>query len=60
MGRNTEKIFPTKTGGLSKYKHLGVAGSPAHVEAAMLRSRRTQLEFDIFLHRTQVISLKAA
>ncbi len=42
----TEKIFPRKSGGLSKYKHLGVAGSQAHVEAVMLRSRRTQLEFD--------------
>ncbi len=40
----TEKIFPTKTGGLSKYKHLGVAGSPAHVEAVMQMSRRTQLD----------------
>ncbi|MEA5537059.1 hypothetical protein [Crocosphaera sp. XPORK-15E] len=40
----TEKIFPTKTGGLSKYKHLGVSGSPAHVEAVMQMSRRTQLE----------------
>ncbi len=34
----------TKTGGLSKYKHLGVAGSPAHVEAVMQMSRRTQLD----------------
>ncbi len=40
----TEKIFPTKSGELSKYKHLGVAGSPAHVEAVMQMSRRTQLD----------------
>ncbi len=50
----TKKIFPTKTGGLSKYKHLGVAGSPAHVEAVMQMSRRTQLDalgrsFDSFM-----------
>lgn len=40
----THKIFPTKSGELSKYKHLGVAGSPAHVEAVMQMSRRTQLD----------------
>lgn len=37
-------IFPTKSGELSKYKHLGVAGSAEHIEALMQVTRRTQLE----------------
>ncbi len=34
---------------MSKYKHLGKAGSVAHIEALMQVNRRTQLEG---LHRT--------
>jgi hypothetical protein len=40
----TEPIFPTKSGELSKYKHLGAAGSAAHIEALMQVNRRNQLE----------------
>jgi hypothetical protein len=29
----TDPIFPTKSGEMSKYKHLGKGGSPAHIEA---------------------------
>lgn len=36
--------FPTKSGKLSKYKHLGKAGSDAHIEALMQVTRRTQIE----------------
>jgi hypothetical protein len=33
----TSPIFPTKSGKLSKYKHLGKGGSNAHIEALMQR-----------------------
>ncbi len=45
----TDPIFLTKSGKMSKYKHLGKAGSVAHIEALMQVNRRTQLEG---LHRT--------
>ena len=37
-------IFPTKSGKLSKYKHLGKGGSNAHIEALMQISRRNQID----------------
>jgi hypothetical protein len=37
-------IFPTKSGKLSKYKHLGKGGSNAHIEALMQICRRNQIE----------------
>ena len=37
-------IFPTKSGKLSKYKHLGKGGSKAHIEALMQISRRNQID----------------
>ena len=40
----TYPIFPTKSGKLSKYKHLGKGGSDAHIEAVMQISRRSQIE----------------
>ena len=40
----TDPIFPTKSGKLSKYKHLGKGGSDAHIEAVMQISRRSQIE----------------
>ena len=40
----TEPIFPTKSGKMSKYNHLGKGGSPAHIEALMQVTRRTQIE----------------
>ena len=40
----TYPIFPTKSGKLSKYKHLGKGGSNAHIEALMQISRRNQIE----------------
>lgn len=40
----TAAIFPTKSDQMSKYKHLGKAGSAAHIEALMQVSRRTQIE----------------
>ena len=40
----TAPIFPTKSGKLSKYKHLGKGGSDAHIEALMQISRRSQIE----------------
>ncbi len=41
----TEAIFPTKTDGkLSKYKHLGKAGSKAYLEALEQINRRTKIE----------------
>lgn len=36
--------FPTKSGKLSKYKHLGKGGSNAHIEALMQICRRNQIE----------------
>lgn len=40
----TAKIFPTHSGQMSKYKHLGKAGSAAHIEALMQVARRIQIE----------------
>jgi hypothetical protein len=40
----TEPMFPTKSGKMSKYKHLGKGGSPAHLEALMQVTRRMQIE----------------
>ena len=40
----TYPIFPTKSGKLSKYKHLGKGGSNAHIEALMQISRRSQID----------------
>ena len=40
----TYPVFPTKSGKLSKYKHLGKGGSDAHIEALMQISRRSQIE----------------
>ncbi len=39
-----EAIFPTLLGEMSKYKHLGKAGSAAHIEAVMQVARRTQID----------------
>ena len=40
-----EPIFPTSQGGekLSKYKHLGKAGSPAHIDAVLQVASRNQI-----------------
>jgi len=40
-----EPIFPTGQGGdkLSKYKHLGKAGSPAHINAVLQVASRNQI-----------------
>ena len=40
----TYPIFSTKSGKLSKYKHLGKGGSNAHIEAKMQISRRNQID----------------
>ncbi|MBO3459699.1 hypothetical protein G7B40_033670 [Aetokthonos hydrillicola Thurmond2011] len=41
----TDPIFPTKTSGkLSKYKHLGKAGSLAYVEALEQITKRAKIE----------------
>jgi len=40
----TSPIFPTQSGKMTKYKHLGKAGSAAHIEAALQVARRTQIE----------------
>lgn len=40
----TSPIFPTQSGKMTKYKHLGKAGSAAHIEALMQVARRTQIE----------------
>lgn len=40
----SEPIFPTKTGKMTRYKHLGVSGTEAHIEALMQINRRNQLE----------------
>ncbi len=42
----TEPIFapPKGQGELSKYKHLGKAGSEAHIEAVLQVARRTQID----------------
>ena len=40
----TDPIFPTKSGKLTRYKHLGVSGSQAHIEALMQINRRNQID----------------
>ena len=40
----TEPIFPTKSGKMTRYKHLGASGTEAHLEALMQINRRNQLE----------------
>ena len=40
----TSPIFPTQSGKMTKYKHLGKAGSAAHIEALIQVARRTQIE----------------
>lgn len=39
-----QAIFLTQSGEMSKYKHLGKAGSAAHIEAVLQVARRTQIE----------------
>ena len=39
-----EPVFPTRTGKLSRYKHLGKAGSPAYLEAVSQLVRRDKIE----------------
>ena len=39
-----DPIFPTKSGKLTRYKHLGVSGSEAHIEALMQINRRNQVD----------------
>lgn len=39
-----EAIFLARSGEMSKYKHLGKAGSAAHIEAVLQVARRTQIE----------------
>ncbi|TFI53942.1 hypothetical protein BLD44_013105 [Mastigocladus laminosus UU774] len=42
----TQPIFPTQQPNkLSKYKHLGKAGSPAHIDAVLCVARRTQIDY---------------
>jgi hypothetical protein len=40
----TEPIFATSSGKMTKYKHLGKGGSPAHLEALIQVTRRAQIE----------------
>ncbi len=40
----SEPIFPTKTGKMTRYKHLGASGTEAHLEALMQINRRNQLD----------------
>lgn len=40
----TDPIFPTKSGKLTRYKHLGVSGSEAHINALMQINRRNQID----------------
>jgi len=41
----TQPIFPTRQPDkLSKYQHLGKAGSPAHINAVISVARRTQID----------------
>ena len=41
----TKPIFSTtQPNKLSKYKHLGKAGSPAHIDAVLSVARRTQID----------------
>ncbi|MGK7937260.1 MAG: hypothetical protein AB4206_15955 [Xenococcaceae cyanobacterium] len=40
----SEPIFPTKSGNMTRYKHLGASGTEAHIEALMQINRRNQLD----------------
>jgi len=40
----SEPIFPTKTGKMTRYKHLGASGTEAHIEALRQINRRNQLD----------------
>lgn len=40
----SEPIFPTKTGKMTRYKHLGASGTEAHIEALLQINRRNQLD----------------
>ncbi len=40
----SEPIFPTKSGKMTRYKHLGASGTEAHIEALMQINRRNQLD----------------
>ena len=40
----SEPIFPTKTGKMTRYKHLGASGTEAHLEALLQINRRNQLD----------------
>ncbi len=40
----SEPIFPTKTGKMTRYKHLGASGTDAHIEALLQINRRNQLD----------------
>lgn len=40
----TEPIFPTKSGKMTRYKHLGASGTEAHIETLMQINRRNQLD----------------
>ena len=40
----SEPIFPTKTGKMTQYKHLGASGPEAHIEALLQINRRNQLD----------------
>ncbi len=39
-----DPIFPTKSGKMTRYKHLGASGTEAHIEALMQINRRNQLD----------------
>ena len=40
----SEPIFPTKTGKMTRYKHLGASGTEGNLEALMQINRRNQLD----------------
>lgn len=42
----TKRIFPTRQPNkLSKYKHLGKAGTPAHIDTIFQVARRNQIDY---------------
>ncbi len=40
----SEPIFPTKSGKMTRYKHLGASGTEGNLEALMQINRRNQLD----------------
>ncbi len=40
----SEPIFPTKTGKMTRYKHLGASGTEGNLEALLQINRRNQLD----------------